>query len=334
MSKSLQRFVFALLLAVLVYGGFVAYTGYHRLGVALSTFSWKFFGYSLLLSSFNYVLRFLKWEFYLARLGVTGVAKLDSFLIFLSGFVLTITPGKIGEVFKSAVLYETHGVPLERTAPIVVAERLTDVIAIVTLIAFGGIGFSGGGVWALLGACAVASALTLLAWRRPMRMFVTWLRGRPGTIARLAPRLEIAHQSLLVVASPRALLLPTLLSLIGWGAEGYALWLLLVGFGQEASIPLAMFFYSTATLAGALVPVPGGLGVAEGLMQSQLVRIGGIDAAPATGAMLMIRFATLWWAVLVGFAALGLLRLRFPQLFVVRRTGRVFSPSDAAEPPP
>jgi len=28
--------------------------------------------------------------------------------------------------------------------------------------------------------------------------------------------------------------------------------------------------------------------------------------------MILIRFATLWWAVLVGFLALFLLRLRFP----------------------
>ena len=73
-----------------------------------------------------------------------------------------------------------------------------------------------------------------------------------------------------------------------------------------------MFFYSTATLAGALIPVPGGLGVAEGMIQEQLVRLGGVPQGDATGAMILIRFATLWWAVAVGFAALAILRLRFP----------------------
>ena len=60
---------------------------------------------------------------------------LDSLLIFLTGFVLTITPGKVGEVFKSAVLARTHGVPVARTAPVVVAERLTDAIGVIVLIA-------------------------------------------------------------------------------------------------------------------------------------------------------------------------------------------------------
>ena len=63
-----------------------------------------------------------------------------------------------------------------------------------------------------------------------------------------------------------------------------------------------------------MIPVPGGLGVAEGMIQEQLVRLGGVPHGDATGAMILIRFATLWWAVLVGFGALGVLRLRFPTL--------------------
>ena len=44
----------------------------------------------------------------------------------------------------------------------------------------------------------------------------------------------------------------------------------------------------------------------------QLVRVSHVPDGPATAAMMLIRFATLWWAVLVGFGALGLLRLRYP----------------------
>jgi uncharacterized membrane protein YbhN (UPF0104 family) len=75
-------------------------------------------------------------------------------------------------------------------------------------------------------------------------------------------------------------------------------------------MPLTMFFYSTATLAGALVPVPGGLGVTEKLLEEQMARLGGVEAATATAAMILVRFATLWFAVAVGFAALGLLRAK------------------------
>ena len=54
-----------------------------------------------------------------AVLGVRGIPKWESLLIYLSGFVLTVTPGKVGEVFKSYVLHKRHLVPVVRTAPIV-----------------------------------------------------------------------------------------------------------------------------------------------------------------------------------------------------------------------
>ncbi len=314
MNRSARRFLLALLFAICVYGAFVAYTGYHTLSSALDGFAWGTFAGALGLASLNYILRFAKWEFYLAKLGVRGIPLAESFLVFLSGFVLTVTPGKVGEVFKSAVLSKTHGVDVARTAPIVVAERLTDVIAIVVLIVVGSLGFSGGLVWAAAGSIAVTCALILIMWGAPIEALLGWLRGRGEKLQALAPRLETAYASLRIVASPGALILPTLLSVVGWGAEGYALWWLLEGFGYAPAVPLALFFYATATLAGALIPLPGGLGITEAMFQSQLVELGGVPTGPATAAMLMIRFATLWWAVLVGFVALGLLKLRFPLL--------------------
>ena len=101
---------------------------------------------------------------------IRGVGRVDSLLTFLSGFVLTVTPGKVGEVFKSLVLFETHGVPVARTAPIVVAERVTDVIGVVVLIVLGSLGFSGGLLWAGLGAAAVLVLLVVVS--------------QPGAVAR------------------------------------------------------------------------------------------------------------------------------------------------------
>lgn len=314
MKRFVRRVIVAMLIGVAIYGVFVAWTGYRAIESSLRDFRWLAFGFALGLASANYVLRFLKWEYYLARLSIRGIPKLDSFLIFLSGFVLTVTPGKVGEVFKSAVLAETHDVPVARTAPIVVAERLTDVIGVIALIVIGSAGFSGGLTWALAGSVLVALGLLLILWRRPGEILIAWLERRPGRLGALAPKARDAWASLRIVASPGALLFPTLLSLLGWGGEGFALYLLLDGFGAGVPVPLAVFFYATATLAGAIVPVPGGLGVAEAMIQEQLVRLGGVAQGSATAAMLLIRFATLWWAVAVGFVALAVLRVRHPRL--------------------
>jgi uncharacterized membrane protein YbhN (UPF0104 family) len=313
-SVFFRRLLIALLLGIIIYGAFVVVTGLGTIRGALSEFAWWTFLAAIGLSSLNYVIRFYKWEYYLGRLDVTGIPAWDSFLIFLSGFVLTVTPGKVGEVFKSAILQKTYGVDAAKTAPIIIAERLTDVIAIVFLVLVGSLGFSGGLVWAILGLSAVATALTLILWDAPMDRLLSAIRARGGRLGAALPRLETARESLKTVSNPKFLLIPAVLSVVGWGAEGVGLWLLLFGFGQDVSALLSMFFYSTATLAGALVPMPGGLGVAETIMQTQLVQIGGASSGAATGAMLLIRFATLWWAVVVGFIALALIRRKFPRL--------------------
>jgi uncharacterized protein (TIRG00374 family) len=160
--------------------------------------------------------------------------------------------------------------------------------------------------------------MVLIVWRAPGEALLGWMGRRQGKLADLAPKLREAFDSLRIVASPGALLWPSLLSVVGWGGEGYALYLLVTGFGVTTNAPLCMFFYATATLAGAVIPVPGGLGVAEAMIQEQLVRIGNVAHGAATSAMILIRFATLWWAVVVGFIALGVLRARFPAL---RRSG-------------
>jgi uncharacterized protein (TIRG00374 family) len=309
-----RRLVLALLLGVAVYAGFAVFVGWSTLGGALAGFAWSALGGALMLSTANYGLRFLKWQYYLRALEVRGVPPMESLLVFLSGFVLTVTPGKVGEVFKSAVLRRTHGVDAVLTAPIVVAERLTDVIAIVVLVVVGSLSFSGGVLWAGLGAAAVAAVLVVLAWEWPLDALFRGLERRGGRLALVLPRLRTARSSLERLTGPRRLLVPTALSLVGWAAEGLGLYWLLWGFSTPIDLARAEFFYATSTLAGALVPVPGGLGVTEAMFQSQLVELGGVPLPAATGAMLLIRFATLWWAVLVGFASLGLLRLRFPKL--------------------
>jgi glycosyltransferase 2 family protein len=314
-SRLIRRVLLVTLVGVLLYGLFAVYTGVQQIGSSLATFRWSALAMALGLACFNYLLRFGKWQYYLARLEVRGIPWLDSLLVFLTGFVLTITPGKVGEVFKSAVLAKTHGVAVERTAAIVIADRLTDVIGIVSLILIGGASFPKGLPWAIAGASAVCVGLILILWQAPALWLCRVLERRGGRLAQAVPQVREALARLRILATPRALILPTLLSVLAWGAEGTALYVLLVGFQQRVPFTLSVFFYSTATLAGALIPVPGGLGLVEGMLREGLVHLGGVAEGVATAAMILVRLATLWWAVVVGFMALFLLRLRMPLAF-------------------
>jgi uncharacterized protein (TIRG00374 family) len=321
-----RRVIVVMLFGVALYGGLVLYSGISKVGAQFATFSWWTFAAACGLAFANYVLRFLKWEFYLKVLGIEGIPKWESFLTFLSGFVLTVTPGKVGEVFKSLVLYRTRGVALERSAPIVIAERVTDLIGVIAMIVIGSLGFAGGLMWAGLGSVVVLLLLVFIASPRLSGAVVRLLGRLPGGLGRLGRRvaepLGVALEQLRTLTTPARLVWPTLLSLVGWSLEGVGLWVILYGFGvSTTSLPLAGFFYATATLAGALIPLPGGLGVTDKLIETQLAHLGGVLGATATAAMLLIRFATLWFAVAVGFVALAALRARHPALRLTASAG-------------
>lgn len=313
MTRPVRRVVAALLLGVVLYGAAIAYTGFRTIRESIVTFHWITFLAAIGLATANYLIRFVRFRYYLRLIDVKNVGAFDALLVFLSGFVLTVSPGKVGEVFKSIVLEQTHGVPIQRSAPIVIAERLSDLIGVVLLIALGSAGFTSGLSWALAGAAAILTGLVLILWERPSNALLDRLELSPK-LSRLVPKLREALSSLRVLASPSALIFPTLLSLVAWASEGIALWVLLLGFGAQAPLVLSVFFYETASLAGALIPVPGGLGVVETMLREQLVHLGGVSSGAATASMILVRFATLWWAVLLGFVALGILRSRFPRL--------------------
>ena len=137
-----NRLLASMILGVLVFAGLLAYGDFAKIGSSLSEFRWELLPLILFVTLGNYLLRFVKWEFYLRQIGVTGLNRWDSFLIYFSGLGMTVTPGKVGEWLKSYLLKEIHGTPVTKSAPILLAERMTDglgllVIAVVGLFVFG-----------------------------------------------------------------------------------------------------------------------------------------------------------------------------------------------------
>ena len=123
-------------LAVVVILGLLSDIG--QVGQSFSTFDWAMLPAVLGFTLLNYVLRWAKWDYYLRRMDMgQGVSYADSALIFTSGMVMAVTPGKIGEVLKSFLLKRVNSTPISASAPIVLAERVTDGLAMLLLMGFG-----------------------------------------------------------------------------------------------------------------------------------------------------------------------------------------------------
>ncbi len=87
----------------------------------------------LLLSAVNYWLRFVRWQMYLRQLDVR-LRWSRSLAIFLTGFLLAVTPGKAGELAKAWLAREFGGGRARPVIAVVVTERLLDVLAVLLLL--------------------------------------------------------------------------------------------------------------------------------------------------------------------------------------------------------
>lgn len=311
MTRSLvRRVVWASVAGAVVLAGLALAGDARRFTADLERFDWSYFAAALALVTGNYALRFLRWELYLRRLGVR-VPFRENVVIFLAGFAMSVTPAKLGEVLKSILLWELRDVPVERTAPIVVAERLTDLLALVLIAAVGAVAFPFGAAVAAAGAGFVLFGC-VAAVHAPLGLSLVRLAARLPVLNRFSTKLEAAYGALQNVSSGRTFVGASALALAGWSLEAGAAWCILQGFpGTSVSFAVASFAYATSQIAGALAFMPGGLGVAEAGMMGVLSKLGGstMTGSIAAASTALVRLATLWWAVLLGFIALPVARM-------------------------
>jgi len=281
---------------------------------SFATFAWNLLPAILGFTALNYVLRWFKWDYYLRRMGMgDGVSYGDSALLFTSGMVMAVTPGKVGEVLKSALLKRVNGTPISASAPIVLAERVTDVLAMLLLMGFGLTLYPP--ARPAFAALVVLTALGLLVLQSQSLMDLALrLTAKLPYGGKIAPRLATAYASSRRLMSWRILLPSTVISLVSWFGECVAMYYVLRGVGAPPSYLLllqATFVFAASTLFGLVSFLPGGLGVSEGSSTLLLERLIPLGAGPATTATIIIRFCTLWFGVTLGAVALAIFSRRY-----------------------
>ncbi len=302
------------LLLVLVVAGLVLFGDVDQLGTALASFQWWLVPPILGLILAGYLVRFGRWHLYLGALAVPPLPVAMSALVFLSGFTMTVTPGKVGEVIKCVALRRLTGVPVSRTSAIVLAERLTDIVAMLALAAIGLVQFAYGR--SLLGVICLGVVAAILLLQRPHRMEqILRVAEKWPVIGRFTGQATMFVAASETLLRPRVLVVGSALGIVSWAAECLALYAVLVGLGMPASwhlLLVATFVMATSTLLGAVSMLPGGLGVADASVAGMLILLVGDDGMTrgmAAAAALLIRFATLWFGTLLGFVALGVLHV-------------------------
>lgn len=303
-SKWEKGLIWSVIVAVIFYLGIVLWSGADKFWQALNQLPFWLIPTLLIVVFFGYILRFIRWQWYLKTMGYSVPIK-SSFQIFLASFALTASPGKAGESIKSLLLKRRHNVPIPPTLAGLFCERFTDALSVVFLICFSLFSLFEGQKWAII--FLVFIQLTIIGILQNPKLLKNRILSPLKKISKLKNiiiKIEDLIDSASILLKPKILLGSTILAAIAWGLEGLALYWIFQELGVETITPYqAVLTHTGSGLIGALSMLPGGLGGTE-LLTIGLSEKFGASYESASVATILIRLLTLWFAVVIGIITL------------------------------
>ncbi len=289
-------FLFAIVLASLIVLALA--TGWEETLASLAKVGPAQVAILLALAFANYILRAARWHLFTRRLGIPSGLGTD-LRHYLGGLAMAVTPGRVGELVRLRWLRQETGWTLERTAPLALVDRASDLAAIGLLLA-ASLAFGGSGGGAGIPVAVVAVIVALVVTRSSLAVWgVTTSWKLVGRWPRLFGKLRQAARALAPFSEPAVLFPALVLGGLGWLAEGYSFHLLMVWLGADIGLWTAVAIFVIATLGGGATGAPGGLGGAEVAMVA-LLSVQGVPLDVSIPATAIIRLTTLWFAIAIG----------------------------------
>ena len=311
MKRLVSRLVAGVVVGVAVYVGFSIWADVGRVGEALASFRWR-------LRAARLPARGRQLRASASCAGSTTCAgsasrrwgPRDSLQVFLAGFALTVTPGKLGEAVKAVLLRASHRIPMAKTAPDrhrrarhrsgrAAAARAGGRVQLRRRPALPD---RGGGAGRRPGWWSSRS----IRWRRR----AIAIAGRLPVLRRFAHRLDDAHAHTAILLAPRPLVVATVLATVSWFFECLAFWVVVRRLPGRAASTCGRDLHLRGDDGRGRAVVParrprrdrGGHARAAGAAGS------GIESGTAAAATFVTRAATLWFAVALGPAGAAALR--------------------------
>ena len=297
-----NRLILVLVAVIGIYAIFLFVSDYNIISEKISNFKINYLPLILLLATASWIPLIIKWHFLLKNSEV-DVPLTKSIAVFFSGVAFEITPGQIGTLIKSQILKTSYNIPRTKTVPIVIVEKVYDLIGAI-LASVIGIIILGMEIYLIAIAISVLAFIFFFMYHKPAsELFfnrITKLKFFSKHIENISGFYEIVQKS----TNVRAATICILLALAYWFMVSAAAYYTLISFDVNILDYLKVLaIYSTSTLLGAISFIPAGIGITEGSIAG-LFTLNGIDVSTALILAVMIRIFTLWYSVSVGFIAL------------------------------
>ena len=303
-----KKYLIIIFVAVAIYSSFLFFSDFSIVYEKLQNFQITLLPLILLVVFSSWLVLFIRWMILLKKHQIQIPLKIN-FLIFFAGFTLAISPAKSGELIKSVLLKNKCGIAATKTIPIIFLERFYDIIG-TTAVAIIGITFLGlelGIVLALVP--IVILVIFYLFYSKRSFDFTLKILNHIKPLQKFLSNIEESHEIIRHSSDVKTICSCSGLTIVFRIIEAIGILLIL----QALGINFIEFFnllsmYSASVILGSISMSPGGLGVTEGSFAG-LLTLYELELQTTLAIAVIVRFFTMWFAIVVGFISLKLSEL-------------------------
>lgn len=300
LNKIKRNIFFVLGFATLIYFIFIVYSDSNSILETFQKISISIFLQSLLFIILSLILKFVRWHIFVKQLEIK-IDLINSVLIFLSGLIMSISPGKVGELLKSYLLKDRFNIPKSKTFPVILAERISEFISLV-IVTIIGIFIYNFDISKIFIPIVLIILIFVLFLNQSLKDRLLQYLSRSSFLKSRINKIDLFHSSIIELFKPIIFIKVQIISLFAWLAEFYAFYIIVSIFDENITYYFATFVYSISMIIGAISMLPGGIGTTEASLVYQLIKTGILESSAIT-VTFVIRIVTLWFSVLLGFVA-------------------------------
>ncbi len=247
---------------------------------------------------FSYSLRIVRFRYFLTQ-SMISIPFVSTSLVQLMGSAFSVTPGRVGEIFKLHLIRERAGTPVIQTVPLLLLDRLTEaggflILALAATLALPNLRNQ------------IPSSSLLLIALGLICVFAAgrhWLGNKMGGTGPRATRFTVLMPWLLHIRNlwrgvDQSFTLTQIVGGLALSAaarfwDGVVVLLAARMIGVELALPAAVLVLAVSGLVGGISFLPAGIGAVETTMIGLLLLLGA-DLPSAIAIALVARLSTLW----------------------------------------
>ena len=124
-----NRFYLLIVIGIVLYITFLIISDLNVISSKILEMDIQFLPYILLLAPLSWFVVFFRWHILLKNSQII-IPKKENFKIYMTGFAMSATPGKVGELIKAQLLHTKYGTPRKKTVAIILAEQFYNLVGI------------------------------------------------------------------------------------------------------------------------------------------------------------------------------------------------------------